>query len=230
MVNWLSGERYLTVPSCILGASKQNLLEIRNVWPLRWWHGLADFVRFTMWRPSFVGVRRLVVVVLIFILGVVPVSLTESGNAVPALNICATRYLAGSASFQGENGYQVGILTLENIGLKSCRLPTRPSVVLVWHGVALVIHQLSMTDAQSRSFGGTALSVLKPRAKSSVGLAWHNWCQTLPPKTSPFNGSLLVSLSRSSSLVRINVKNIYPARCDLPREQSTLAVGRFRLP
>lgn len=181
-------------------------------------------------HSSLVRPRVTAVVAFIAIATVVPITLASSGNAISTVSICSTRNLSGSASLQGETGYQVGILTLENIGLKSCRLPTRPSVVLVWHGVTLAIHQLSMTDAQSRSFGGAALSVLKPRAKSAVGLAWHNWCQTLPPKTSPFNGSLLVSLSRSSPPVRINVKNIHPARCDLPREQSTLAVGRFRLP
>lgn len=181
-------------------------------------------------HSSLVRPRVVAIVAFIAIAVVVPIPLANSRNAISPVSICSTLNLSGSASLQGETGYQVGILTLENHGLKPCRLPTRPSVILVWHGVALAIHQLSMTEDQSRSFGGAALSVLKPHAKSAVGLAWHNWCQTLPPKTSPFSGSLLVSLSRSSSPLRINMKNIHPARCDISREQSTLAVGRFRSP
>ena len=181
-------------------------------------------------HSSLVRPRVAAVVAFIAIATVAPIALASSRNAISPVSMCSARNLSGSALLQGETGYQVGILTLENNGLKPCRLPTRPSVDLVWHGVALAIHQLSMTDDQSRSFGGAALSVLKSHAKSAVGLAWHNWCQTLPPKTSPFSGSLLVSLSRSSSPLRINMKNIHTARCDLPREQSTLAVGRFRSP
>jgi len=170
-----------------------------------------------------VGATLLVVVV-------VAITLSNSGKAITSVSICSTRNLSGSASLQGENGYRVGNLTIENNGSTPCRLPTRPSVVLVWHGVALAIHQKVMDDEQSRLVGGTPISVLQPHAMAAVALAWGNWCQTLPSKIPPTGGSLLVSLSRSSSPVRINIKNFLPARCDLPAELSSLAVGRFRSP
>jgi len=168
-----------------------------------------------------VGATLLVVVV-------VAITLSNSGKAITSVSICSTRNLSGSASLQGENGYRVGNLTIENNGSTPCRLPTRPSVVLVWHGVALAIHQKVMDDEQSRLIGGITISVLPPHAKTSVALAWGNWCQTLPSKTYLPSGSLLVSLSRTTSPVRISVKNFLPARCDWPLKPSTLEVGRFR--
>jgi len=170
-----------------------------------------------------VGATLLVVVV-------VAITLSNSGKAITSVSICSTRNLSGSASLQGENGYRVGNLTIENNGSTPCRLPTRPSVVLVWHGAALTIHQIVMAGEQSRLVGGTPISVLPPHAKTSVALAWGNWCQTLPSISSPLSGSLLVSLSRTTRPVRIRVKNFQPARCDWPLKPSTLQVGRFRSP
>lgn len=181
-------------------------------------------------HTSLASPRMAAVIAFIGITVVTPITFANSGSAISSISICSARNLSGAAWLLGEAGYQVGILTLENNGPRPCRLPTRPSIVLVWHGTTLGIHQIPMTDGQSQSFGGAALSVLKPHAKSAVGLAWHNWCQTLPPKISPSSGFLLVSLSHSSSPLRINMKNIHPVRCDLPSEQSTLAVGRFRSP
>jgi len=170
-----------------------------------------------------VGATLLVVVV-------VAITLSNSGKAITSVSICSTRNLSGSASLQGENGYRVGNLTIENNGSTPCRLPTRPSVVLVWHGVALAIHQKVMDDEQSRLVGGTPVSVLQPHAMAAVALAWGNWCKTLPSKTYPPSGSLLVSLSRTTSPVRISVKNFLPARYDWSLKPSTLEVGRFRSP
>ena len=175
-------------------------------------------------------IRGVVTVALFALLVLVPVRLANSGNTISRLGLCSTRNLSGSVSLQGENGYRVGILTLENNGRVPCRLPARPAVLLVWHGAALAIHQTVMASEQSRLVGGSTISILPPHAKVTVALAWGNWCQTLPSKTSPFSGSLLVSLSRSLSPVRISVKNFLTARCDWPLEPSTLEVGRFRSP
>ena len=163
-------------------------------------------------------------------LAVVAILLPNSEKAISRLVLCSTQNLSGSASLPGENGYRVGILTLQNHRRVPCRLPARPSVVLVWHGAALAIHQIVMAGEQSRIVGGTTISALRPHSKASVSFVWGNWCQTFPPKTSPFCGSLLVLLSRSSSPIRIGVKNFLPARCDWPLEPSTLEVGRFRSP
>ena len=171
-----------------------------------------------------VGATLLAVVV------VVAITWSSPGKAISPVGICSMRNLSGSASLQGENGYRVGNLTIENNGSKPCRLPTRPSVVLVWNGAALAIYQIVMTDEQSRLVGGTPISVLRSHAMATVALTWGNWCQLLPSKTSPIRGSLLVSLSRSSSPIRIGLKNFLPARCDWPLEPSTLEVGSFRSP
>lgn len=176
-----------------------------------------------------VSKHRIVTTAFILIVAVASITLANSRNEISPVGICSTRNLSGSASLQGENGYRVGILTLESNGRMPCRLPMRPSVVLVWHGAALAIHQIVMADDHSPLVGGTAISVLQPHAKATVALAWFNWCQTLPSKTSSFSGSFLVSLSHSSPPLRINMKNVQVARCDLPLEQSTLSIGRFRL-
>ena len=179
------------------------------------------------WKSIFlfiVGATLLVVVV------VFAITLSNSENTISRLGLCSPRNLSGAASLQGENGYRVGILTIENNGRVPCRLPARPSVVLVWHGAALAIHQIVMAGEQSRLVGGATISVLPPHAKTTVALAWGNWCQTLPSKTSPLSGSLLAWLTGSSSPVPISVKNFLPARCDWPLEPSTLEVGRFRSP
>ena len=179
------------------------------------------------WKSIFlfiVGATLLVVVVL------VAITSSNPGKAVSSLSSCSTHNLSGSASLQGENGYRVGVLTLENNGSVPCRLPARPSVVLVWHGATLAIHQIVMAGEQSRLIGGTTIGVLPPHAMATVALAWGNWCKTLPSKTYPPSGSLLVSLSRTTSPVRISVKNFLPARCDWPLKPSTLEVGRFRSP
>jgi len=161
-------------------------------------------------------------------LAVVAILLPNSEKAFSRLVLCSTHKLSGSASLQGENGYRVGVLTLKNNGRVPCRLPGRPSVVLFWHGAALAIHQIVMADEQWPLVGGTPISVLHSHAMATVALTWGNWCQPLPSKTSPISSSLLVSLSRSSSPIRIGVKNLLPARCDWPLEPSTLVVGRFR--
>ena len=187
--------------------------------------GNGESLRFRL-RPS----RVVTVTAAIALAATVSVTLAIPGNATTSISICSTRNLSGSATLQGESGYQVGTVTLENNGLKPCHLPIRPLATIIRRGLALNIHQIPMPDDQSQSFGGTALAVPVPHAKTAIGLSWHNWCQTLPLKTSSSSGSLVVSLSHSSSPVRINIKNIHPARCDLPGKQSTLAVGRFRSP
>lgn len=181
-------------------------------------------------RKIYTGLVMVIVVVVIGITVGTNSTFANSRSTLTSMSVCTTHDLIGTASLQGETGYQVGILMLENKRLKSCRLPTRLSVKVVWHGKVLAIHQISMADEQSRSFGTTALSVLKPHAKSAVGLMWHNWCHTLPLRISPSSELLIVTLSHSSSQLKINMKNLHPARCDLPSEHSTLAVGRFRTP
>lgn len=181
-------------------------------------------------RNRKMAVLSITTLMLLALTVVAPIALANSGSAVPSMSICSTGNLSGVASLQGETGYQIGILTLENIGPQPCLLPSRPSIKLIWRGATLAIRQILMTDGQSRSFGGAAIGVLKPHAKSAVGLAWHNWCKTLPPRTSPFSGTLDVFLSRLSSPLRINLKKISSARCDFPGQESTIAVGRFRLP
>jgi hypothetical protein len=153
--------------------------------------------------------------------------IANSRNAISRVDLCSTRSLSGSAWLQGETGVQVGILTIENNGPTTCRLPTRPSVELDWPGGVLAIHQMPMPDDQSKSFGGASLTRLAPHAKAAVGLAWYNWCHSGPPRSGPFRGSLLVGLS--SSPLRIEMKFAEAARCDSPLKQSTLSVGRFRL-
>ena len=175
---------------------------------------------------GFVSKHRIVTTAFILIVAVVSITLANSRNEISRVDLCSVRSLSGSAWLQGETGYQVGILTVENNGPTSCRLPTRPSVLLEWRGSVLAIHQIPMPDEQSQRFGGASLAVLGPHDKAEVGLAWHNWCHSGPPRSGPFSGSLLVALS--SSPLRIDMKFSEVARCDLPLEQSTLSIGRFR--
>ena len=175
---------------------------------------------------GFVSKHWVVTASFIAIVAAGSIAFVNSRNDMSRVDLCSVHSLSGSAWLQGETGYQVGILTVENNGPTSCRLPTRPSVLLEWRGSVLAIHQIPMPDEQSQGFGGASLAVLGPHDKAEVGLVWHNWCHPGPPRSGPFSGSLLVELS--SSPLRIDMKFPEAARCDLPLEQSTLSIGRFR--
>ena len=213
-----------------IGAPPAGLTSGKMVIKLLNWGILRRGSTWASLRSGPARLRVVVVAAFVAIIVVVAITLANSGKTISRLGLCSTRNLSGSASLQGENGYRVGALTLENNGRVPCRLPARPSVVLVWHGATLAIHQIVMAGEQSRLIGGTTISVLPPHAMATVALAWGNWCQTLPSKTYPPSGSLLVSLSRTTSPVRISVKNFLPARYDWSLKPSTLEVGRFRSP
>ena len=177
---------------------------------------------------NLVSKRWLVVATFVAIVVVAVATLVIYRSAIPRVKLCSTRNLTGWAALQGETGSQVGFLTIQNEGSTACSLPTRPSVVLNWRRGVLATHQIPLPDAESQSFGGSVVKVLRPHAKATVELVWNNWCQSPLSAFTPFRGSLIVALANPSSPLRIDMMFAEVARCDSPNEQSTLRVGRFR--
>jgi hypothetical protein len=153
-----------------------------------------------------------------------------SRTARTSIAACSPASLAGSARLQGETGYRIGLLTVENTGRTPCLLPTRPSVTLKRNGTVLAVREIPMLDGQSRSFGRAFRSTLRAGETATAALAWHNWCRRSPRASRSLLGYLLLSLPRYLAPLRIRMTAFMVPRCAYPKKQSTLAVGRFRAP
>jgi uncharacterized protein DUF4232 len=145
---------------------------------------------------------------------------TLSGGAADAgIPACRGPQLSATAALNGATGTMDGFATLKNTSATACSLPaTPPRVSIFWRG-----KQLPARQKRFRGAGGVPVHVLAPGHVTAVHLDWSEWCGE------PSAGALIRPTFRlrfGGLLVSARAQEMTPPRCDVPRTESTLLVGR----